>query len=65
MFLAYRETYATLYTNVIKPERLTPEQLMAAYRRRLSVERMYLAMKEVALLNPEWVMRPEGARFPT
>ena len=41
----------TLVTNVIEPERLTPEQLMAAYRRRWSVERMYLAMKEVLELN--------------
>ena len=29
----------TLITNVLEPERLTPEQLMAAYRRRWSVER--------------------------
>ena len=41
----------TLITNVLEPQRLTPEQLMAAYRRRWSVERMYLAMKEVLELN--------------
>jgi len=41
----------TLITNVLEPERLTPEQMMAAYRRRWSVERMYLAMKEVLELN--------------
>ena len=37
----------TLITNVLEPERLSPEQLMAAYQRRWSVERMYLAMREV------------------
>ena len=41
----------TLITNVLEPERLSPEQLMAAYQRRWSVERMYLAMKEVLELN--------------
>ena len=41
----------TLLTNVLEPERLTPVQLMAAYRRRWSVERMYLAMKDVLELN--------------
>jgi hypothetical protein len=41
----------TLITNVLEPERLTPVQLMAAYRRRWSVERMYLAMKDVLELN--------------
>lgn len=41
----------TLITNVLEPERLTPVQMMAAYRRRWSVERMYLAMKEVLELN--------------
>ena len=41
----------TLITNVLEPERLMPVQLMAAYRRRWSVERMYLAMKDVLELN--------------
>ena len=41
----------TLLTNVLEPERLTPVQLMAAYRRRWSVERMYLAMKDVLEFN--------------
>lgn len=41
----------TLITNVLDPKRLTPQQLMALYRRRWSVERMYLAMKDVLDLN--------------
>jgi Transposase DDE domain len=41
----------TLVTNVLDPKRLTPQQLMALYRRRWSVERMYLAMKDVLDLN--------------
>ena len=41
----------TLITNVLDPKVLTPVQLMALYRRRWSIERMYLAMKEVLDLN--------------
>lgn len=41
----------TLLTNVLDPKRLTPRQLLALYRHRWSVERMYLAMKEVLELN--------------
>jgi len=41
----------TLITNVLDPKVLTPLQLMALYRRRWSVERMYLALKEVLELN--------------
>jgi hypothetical protein len=41
----------TLITNVIDPNVLTPQQLLAIYRRRWSVERMYLAMKDVLELN--------------
>ena len=41
----------TLITNVLDPKVLTPIQLMALYRRRWSIERMYLAMKEVLDLN--------------
>ncbi len=41
----------TLITNVLEPKCLTPGQLMAAYRRRWRVERMYLEMKEVLELN--------------
>jgi len=41
----------TLITNVLDPKTLTPMQLMALYRRRWSIERMYLAMKEVLDLN--------------
>ena len=40
-----------LITNVLDPEVLTPIQLMALYRRRWSVERMYLALKDVLELN--------------
>jgi hypothetical protein len=41
----------TLITNVLDPKLLTPMQLMVLYRRRWSIERMYLAMKEVLDLN--------------
>jgi hypothetical protein len=41
----------TLVTNVLDPKRLTPVQIMGAYRRRWSVERMYLAMKDILNLN--------------
>lgn len=41
----------TILTNVLEPERLTPAQLMAVYRRRWSVERMFLAMKNVLEIN--------------
>jgi len=41
----------TLITNVLDPAVLTPAQLLVAYRRRWSVERMYLAMKHVLELN--------------
>jgi hypothetical protein len=41
----------TLVTNVLDPKRLSPEQLLAFYRRRWSVERMYLALKEILDLN--------------
>jgi hypothetical protein len=41
----------TLLTNVRDPSILSPAQLLAAYRRRWSVERMYLAMKDVLELN--------------
>lgn len=40
-----------LVTNVLDPKLLTPTQLMALYRQRWSVERMYLAMKDVLELN--------------
>jgi hypothetical protein len=41
----------TLITNVLEPTVLTAQQLMVLYRRRWSVERMYLAMKDVLELN--------------
>lgn len=41
----------TLITNVLDPSVLSPAQVLAAYRRRWSVERMYLAMKDVLELN--------------
>ncbi|HWM65422.1 MAG TPA: IS4 family transposase [Steroidobacteraceae bacterium] len=41
----------TLITNVLDPRLLTPKQLLAIYRRRWSIERMDLAMKEVLELN--------------
>lgn len=40
-----------LLTNVLDPSVLTPLQLLALYRRRWSVERRYLAMKDVLELN--------------
>jgi hypothetical protein len=40
-----------LITNVIDPAVLSPLQLTALYRRRWSVERMYLALKDVLELN--------------
>jgi hypothetical protein len=40
-----------LITNVLDPKRLTPQQLLSLYRERWSVERMYLAMKDVLELN--------------
>ena len=40
-----------LITNVLDPRVLTPLQLLALYRRRWSVERMYLAMKDILELN--------------
>jgi hypothetical protein len=43
--------HITLITNVLDPKRLSPQQLLALYRRRWSIERMYLAMKEVLELN--------------
>jgi len=41
----------TLITNVLEANLLTPVQLMALYRRRWSVERMYLALKDLLELN--------------
>ena len=41
----------TLITNVLDPKALTPVQLLALYRRRWSIERMYLALKEVLELH--------------
>lgn len=46
-----REFEIILITNVLDSALLTPVQLMALYRRRWSVERMYLALKEVLELN--------------
>jgi hypothetical protein len=46
-----RQFELILITNVLDPNRLTPAQLLALYRRRWSVERMYLAMKDVLELN--------------
>lgn len=40
-----------LVTNVLDPQLLSPLQMMALYRQRWSVERMYLAMKDVLELN--------------
>jgi hypothetical protein len=45
------EINITLVTNVLDPTVLTPSQLLTLYRRRWSVERMYLAMKDVLELN--------------
>jgi len=41
----------TILTNVLDPKLLTPQQLLVLYRRRWSVERMYLTLKEVLNLN--------------
>ncbi|HZD53438.1 MAG TPA: IS4 family transposase [Woeseiaceae bacterium] len=46
-----RQFELILITNVLDPSVLTPPQLLALYRRRWSVERMYLAMKDVLELN--------------
>jgi len=43
--------HITLITNVLDPKRLSPQQLLTLYRRRWSIERMYLAMKDVLELN--------------
>lgn len=40
-----------LITNVLDPKKLSPLQLISLYRQRWSVERMYLAMKEILELN--------------
>ena len=40
-----------LITNVLDPKILSPIQLVGLYRRRWTVERMYLAMKDVLELN--------------
>jgi hypothetical protein len=41
----------TLITNVLDPRLLTPKQMLTAYRHRWTVERMFLAMKEILSLN--------------
>jgi hypothetical protein len=46
-----RQFEIILITNVLDPALLSPVQLLALYRRRWSVERMYLAMKDVLELN--------------
>lgn len=46
-----REFEIILITNVLDPKVLTPLQLLALYRRRWSVERMYLALKDLLELN--------------
>lgn len=46
-----REFEIILITNVLDPKVLTPIQLLALYRRRWSVERMYLALKDLLELN--------------
>jgi hypothetical protein len=46
-----RQCEIMLITNVLDPTVLTPLQLLSLYQRRWSVERMYLAMKEVLELN--------------
>jgi hypothetical protein len=46
-----REFEIILITNVLDPTVLTPTQLLALYRRRWSVERMYLALKDLLELN--------------
>lgn len=40
-----------LITNVLDPKTLTPSQLLSLYRHRWTVERMYLALKDVLELN--------------
>jgi Transposase DDE domain len=40
-----------LLTNVLDPKLLTPQQMLVAYRRRWSIERMFLAIKDVLNLN--------------
>jgi hypothetical protein len=40
-----------LLTNVLDPTLLTPQQMLTAYRRRWSIERMFLALKDVLNLN--------------
>ena len=46
-----RQFEIILITNVLDAKALTPLQLLALYRRRWSVERMYLALKDVLDLN--------------
>jgi Transposase DDE domain len=50
----------TILTNVLDPRRLTPQQLLVLYRRRWSVERMYLTLKEVLNLNTLYNCSPAG-----
>ncbi len=45
------ESQVTLITNVLDPKILSVEQAVALYRRRWSIERMYLHLKEVLSLN--------------
>lgn len=45
------DTDIILITNVLDPETLSVEQLLALYAQRWSIERMYLHMKEVLALN--------------
>ena len=40
-----------LVTNVLEPKRLSVDQLLALYKQRWSVERMYLHLKDVLALN--------------
>lgn len=47
-----------LVTNVLDPAVLSPRQLLQLYRRHWSVERMYLAMKDVLELNPLYNCSP-------
>ena len=46
-----RQFEIILITNVLDPTVLRPTQLLALYRRRWSIERMYLAMKNILELN--------------